>query len=60
MVIMGILVIVISYILATFLFYILIKRRFSKSNNKKDLNRIYILIVLILFFLVIWSIFRNI
>lgn len=49
-------IIAVSYILAIYLFYNLIRIRLKKEENRRD--RIYILIVIIISFIVIWNIFR--
>lgn len=45
-----------SYILAIYLFYNLIRIRIK--NEKNRINKVYILIVLILCLIIIWNIFR--
>ena len=50
-------VISISIILVIYLFYNLIKIRWK--NDKKRLNVVYVLIVMILALIVVWNIFRQ-
>jgi len=51
-----IIVIGISYILTIYFFYNLLKIRMKKEKNR--LNKVYVLIVTLITFIIIWNIFR--